>query len=698
VTALLVARRELGAYLRAPVAYVVGVMFLAVQGASFAALVAAMSDPARPAPMGAVLEGHFGGTLLHWALELAVIALVSMRAVAEDKRAGTWEALVTAPVGEGAAIVGKWLAACAFYALLWLPTLAYLIVLAVYAPAGASIDPGPIASAYVGEWMIGAALLAVGVAFSAMTASQIFAGAASFAAGMAILLAGEAVNSAPDWSAAHPSLAGAAQALSPRAHMLAFARGELALGALVFAIGLAVVGISAAIAAAGWGRRRDAKARAIGTALIAIVAVLLGVLAARHPRAWDVTRAHRNSLEPATRDVLAAMSEPVDATIVTPSLHGVEPVYDEASRVLDRIARAQPLVRVRRSDPAATLGGLDAIAREAGLAEETLSKDGAIVLARGARRRVIDLLDLASFGRDPLGAPDVTRLDAEGAIARAIAELDDVDPAPVCATSGHGELAWAPVTARLAHDDIPVEDAGAVASGVPSRCRVLIVAGPARPLDPAEVIAVRDWVEQGGALLAANAGGDTGLEPLFATYGVDVTRAVASEPALEVDKTGAFEVIGYGDDPLDAGFAGGQRVTVWTRPRVIDLRDRAKPLAFTTDSAAAIDPATGATVRAGRSVIAAAARLGAEHHGGVVVAFGGADLGPAANDLLFANAIERLAGRSRAIDVAAKTPEQVRLVMTSGERTAVVALCAGVIPLAYALLGLVVVLARRRRS
>src|SRR5262249_9994065 len=95
---LLVARRELGAYLRAPVAYVVGVLFLAVQGASFAALVSALSDPARMGPLGAVLEGHFGGTLLHWALELAVVALVAMRAVAEDRRAGTWEALVTAPV------------------------------------------------------------------------------------------------------------------------------------------------------------------------------------------------------------------------------------------------------------------------------------------------------------------------------------------------------------------------------------------------------------------------------------------------------------------------------------------------------------------------------------------------------------------------------------------------------------------------
>jgi ABC-2 type transport system permease protein len=704
-----VARHELGAYLRAPVAYVVGVLFLAVQGASFAAQVYALSDPARPAPFGAVLEGHFGGTLLHWSLELAVIALVSMRAVAEDRRAGTWEALATAPVGEGAAIAGKWLAASAFYALLWVPTLAYLIVLVVYAPPGASIDPGPIAAAYLGECLIGAALIAVGVAFSAMTSSQIFAGAASFAAGMALLLAGEAVAAAPDWSAAHPVLAGAAAALSPRAHLLAFARGEIDLGALLWAAALTAIGLSGAIAAAGWGRRRDAGARAIATGLLALIAVLAGVEVARHPRAWDVTRAHRNTLEPATRDVLASMSAPVEAWIVRPSLPGVEPVYDEVARVLDRVARAQPLVRVRRFDPALVEGGLAAITREAGLGEEVLSKGGAVVLVRGARRRVVDLLELVSYGPDALAAPEVTRLDAEGAIARALAELDDATPGLVCATSGHDELAlttggdrsWREIAQRLAREEIPVEDVGSVAAGVPARCRVLVVAGPRVPLGDAEVLAVRDWVAQGGALVVAASSGEpdsgpppTGLEPLLATWGIDLSAETAEDPRAALDLPGVFRVAdGYAADPLTAGFAGGRRVTAWARPRVIGVRAvrgaRTRPLVSTT----------------GGTAIAAVARLDPPGHGVALVIGSAESASPAlaarglgATDVLVAGAIARLAGRTQTVDVADRTLDQVRLVMTSGERTAVVALCAGAIPLAYAAIGLAVVLLRRRRS
>ena len=125
-------RRELHAMLRAPILYVVGGVFLVVQGIAFAGLVGALSDPRRPAPLGALLEGQLAGTLLTWVLELVVLTLLGMRAVAEDKRSGAWELLLTARVGEGAAVVGKWAAATVLYALLWVPTLAYLAVVAMF--------------------------------------------------------------------------------------------------------------------------------------------------------------------------------------------------------------------------------------------------------------------------------------------------------------------------------------------------------------------------------------------------------------------------------------------------------------------------------------------------------------------------------------------------------------------------------------
>src|ERR1044071_8548813 len=125
-------RRELHVMLRAPILYVVGGMFLVVQGVAFAGLVNALTDTKRPGLLGELLEGQLAGTLLTWVLELVVLTLLGMRAIVEDRRSGGWEALLTAGVGEGAAVVGKWLAATAIYAVVWLPTLVYLALVALY--------------------------------------------------------------------------------------------------------------------------------------------------------------------------------------------------------------------------------------------------------------------------------------------------------------------------------------------------------------------------------------------------------------------------------------------------------------------------------------------------------------------------------------------------------------------------------------
>ena len=71
----------------------------------------------------------------------------------------------------------------------------------------------------------------------------------------------------------------------------------------------------------------------------------------------------------------------------------------------------------------------------------------------------------------------------------------------------------------------------------------------------------------------------------------------------------------------------------------------------------------------------------------------------AAGDLWLARAIRVLAGAGEpVVDVAAPAQSQVRLVMTSAQRTTVIAIGVGVIPLAWVLLGGVLVWWRRRRA
>lgn len=725
-----VLRRELHVMLRAPILYVIGGLFLAVQGISFAGLVGALSDPRRPAPLGALLEGQLAGTLLTWVLELVVLTLLGMRAIAEDKRSGAWELLLTAQVGEGAAVVGKWLAAVAMYALLWVPTLAYLVVVAVFrADAGGGWDLGAIAVGYLGAIAIGAALLAWAIAASAAMASTLGAGALGFAFAIGLFLVGELPSLWPTLAVDHPSLAIALEAVSLRGHAVRLARGEVGVASLALVGGLAVVGLSLAMALACVGRRRasELRLRFGGTIALAVIAACTLVLAVRHPLRIDASATGRNSLDPDTRGVLAALPGPATLWIVRPTFGELEPVYDEVARVADRMAEVAPALTVRAADPATMPGGFAAIARAAGIAETELAPGGSVVveLARGGvvRRRVVELDALATLERGAGGAPVVTQLAVEQAIAGALAALSADRPLFVCATTGHGELPldredpsgvdWTTIAARLRADGMTI-DAVAIA-GVPPACNVLVVAGPSAPLSGEEALAIQTYLRAGGALLVAAPSrslvgglGATGLEGLLAGEELGLPAAIAIDPSITPrDLPGGLVVVdGYADHPINRGFAK-TRSTLWFQPRAVVATGKAQPLvSATTASWGEVDlsapPAKSSDDLGGPIALAAISGKGKTIAIGSAESFSRAVLAlpaSAGSDLWLARALRHLAGAPEPrVDVAARAPDQIRLVLTDGERSAIVALCVGGIPVAWLLVGGLALWWRRRKA
>ena len=172
---LAILERELRAYFFSPLAYVVSALLLLVNGAVFWLIVSYLNDPR--AGIGAPLELFFGQTVFFWLVMLFVAPVVTMRLLSEERRSGTIEVLMTAPVTETKVVLGKYLAALIFYLFLWLPTVAYAVILSRYS----EVDWGPVASGYVGVAGIGAVLLAAGVLASSLSRSQLVAAVLTFA-------------------------------------------------------------------------------------------------------------------------------------------------------------------------------------------------------------------------------------------------------------------------------------------------------------------------------------------------------------------------------------------------------------------------------------------------------------------------------------------------------------------------------------
>jgi ABC-2 type transport system permease protein len=164
--------RELSAYFSSPVAYIVSGLFLVFSGILFISTFFLVNR--------AELRDFFG--LLPVLLSFFIPAL-TMRLFAEEKRSGTIETLFTLPVSPFDAVMGKFLAALTFVAVMLLPTLAYVLTAAFLA----YLDPGPVVGGYLGALLLAAGFSAVGLYASAVTKNQIVAFFVAFS--ICILLA-----------------------------------------------------------------------------------------------------------------------------------------------------------------------------------------------------------------------------------------------------------------------------------------------------------------------------------------------------------------------------------------------------------------------------------------------------------------------------------------------------------------------------
>lgn len=109
-------------------------------------------------------------------LLLVLVPLLTMRLFAEERKLGTLELLWTYPVRDVEIIAGKFLACLAVVTLMIAATTVHPLLLARLHP----VAPGPLLAGYLGLWLLAAAFVACGLAVSALTESQLVAGAATY--------------------------------------------------------------------------------------------------------------------------------------------------------------------------------------------------------------------------------------------------------------------------------------------------------------------------------------------------------------------------------------------------------------------------------------------------------------------------------------------------------------------------------------
>ena len=161
-TSMVIAKREYLSFLSQPVAYIAMAVFLVIIGAVF--FFVEDFFEVNQASLRVFFE---------WAPVVFILFLpaVSMRLLAEERRAGTLELLITLPVKDVEVVTGKLLGAVAFLATTLAVTLAYPLAVAWLGEP----DAGPIIGGFFGLLLVGTAYLALGLMASSWTRSQIVA-------------------------------------------------------------------------------------------------------------------------------------------------------------------------------------------------------------------------------------------------------------------------------------------------------------------------------------------------------------------------------------------------------------------------------------------------------------------------------------------------------------------------------------------
>ncbi|MBI3722982.1 Gldg family protein, partial [bacterium] len=338
--AMIVARRELGAMFRSPLAYVFLVLFVVVIQIFFVLAVFTTNQ----ADLRPFLQ------LLPWGV-VVFASLITMRSWAEERQENTYEMLLTFPMRTWELVVAKFLASFLFVALAIALTFTLPLMLFVLGRP----DPGEIAAGYLGGLLLAAAWCAAGAFFSCLSRSQLLAAVLSIIGGMLVLFAGTDIVRArldPFWGLGLGTLINSM--FGAWVHCEGFQRGVVGLGDVLFFVAWTAIFLHLTTLFLSLRRRADsgptvAAAMALGLACAALASRL--VYQEQFVRA-DLTQDRLYTLSEGTLEILKQTKVPVQVKLYISPQDWMPSGYKELEReITDRLSemRDQSKGRLRYS-------------------------------------------------------------------------------------------------------------------------------------------------------------------------------------------------------------------------------------------------------------------------------------------------------------------------------------------------------------
>ena len=488
------------------------------------------------------------------------------------------------------------------------------------------------------------------------------------------------------------------------------------------------------------GRRKLAISANIFVQIVLALGLVVAVnwLVARHYRRFDWTRTGYYQVSAKTKQVLEALKEPLAVVVfLQPSAQSqhVEKIYQDVRDLLKEFELSgRKKLHVEYVDPQR-----DRARAEQLVARYKVDSPNVVIFACGDRHKYVTLDEMIDLDESRMGGDmRIKSFKGEAAFLGAIQTVTEEKPPRVYFLTGHGEhdpdstdeqKGYSTLAQYIKRDNIKVAKWNLLEKqALPEDAGALIIAGPTTKFSPAEITALDDYLKKRGGrlfilldprresvlesylrpwgvvvdddLVLAKGGVLFGTELIVANAlgqeyashaitrkleGVNTTfpyaRSVRRGPAVPVEGNAPPTVTELVKTP--AAFWGETDLDA-KQATYVEGRDLKGPLSLAVAVEASKPP--GVDIEAGQYRLVVVGTSGfvenRELSGG--------------NLDFFMNALNWLLRREQLVAVSPKLPQEFRLDMSPNQVRAVGALVVGGLPLAVALLGLLV-WARRRK-
>ena len=297
---LSILKKEITSYLSSLVAYVTIGVFLLVLGLFLWVF-----------PESSILNYGYAGldSLFSTApyLFMFLVPAITMRSLAEERKEGTFELLLTRPLTDWQIVLGKYFACLLLVFFALVPTLVYYYSVYVLGTPQGNIDTGGVIGSYIGLFLLGAVFCSIGLFASSISKNQII----SFT--IAVFLCFFFYSGFGSLSGLLPLQNLGLENLGITEHYQSVSRGVLDTRDLAYFVILTGIFICITLFALLKQRQKSINDKTLLRTIA--VLILIGVVSASSFTRFDFTKEKRFTISPISRSIMDTLNAPVHITV-----------------------------------------------------------------------------------------------------------------------------------------------------------------------------------------------------------------------------------------------------------------------------------------------------------------------------------------------------------------------------------------------